>query len=76
MNLLQRLCRTHEIRTLHYMQLISGAFEHSMLRTREMYALENVCVLHCSLWAVQTHLKSTEYHNQVPISEVSSALFK
>ena len=30
-----------EIRTPHYMQLISGVFEHSMLRIGEMYALEN-----------------------------------
>ena len=35
-------------------QLISAAFKHSVLRVWEIYALQNVCVLHCSLWAVQT----------------------
>ena len=36
-------------------QLISAAFEHSVLRVWESYALENVVrVIHCSLWAVQT----------------------
>ena len=32
----------------------TAVFEHSVLRVLELYALENVCVLHCTLWAVQT----------------------
>ena len=35
-------------------QLISAAFEHSVLHVWEMYALESVCVLHYGLWGVQT----------------------
>ena len=39
---------------LSAIQLISGTFEHSMLLVWEIYALENVCVLHYSVCAVQT----------------------
>ena len=35
-------------------QLISVVFEHSVLRVWEIYALENVCVIHCSIWTIQT----------------------
>ena len=43
--------------------------------------LWKMCVFYIAVYGqykqnVQTHLKSTVYQNQVPISEVSSVLFK
>ena len=45
----------YSILTWNLVQLISGAFEHSVLRVWEIYALENVVFyIAYSLWAVQT----------------------
>ena len=44
----------HNIFIVKEPQVSTGAFEHSVLCIQEIYALENVWVLHCSLWPTQT----------------------
>ena len=58
-------------KVLSAIQLISGVFEHSVLRVWEIYALENARVLHCTICAVQTHTHNIQTHLESTVCRIS-----